>query len=1407
MQLIVLGMHRAGTSSVARLLNMMGAYFAPEKSSSPTKSALPATEDNPKGYWERWDVVHTNEEIMQAMGLEWDRISTFSAEQVTPDIVSRFKPAVQEIIAGLDSYRPWMIKDPRLAITLPVWLPLLEVPVFLFVHRSPIQVAQSLQKRDGISIPAGLALWEKYTLHALQATQGLPRLIVSYEHLMREPVATVQALYAQLSNLGVQGLHLPTDREVLAFIDPQLYRQQGDSTLQRGYVNYCQWQLLQWFEDNSIFVKPIPLLSHGASDELQAYETQQENAEAQAIQQQIAIAKHVASLQDSQDTVQCLEQRIYTLEQEITRLNQIISQQQQGLQTLKQAITEKDNYIQQQAEFIAKLQTRDIVQQEEKQTAHTQHQTELNHLQQCLNDLHERYQSQLMQVKQLLDKLQVNYRTLQQRYKQQDQTIGELTANNRRQTHHLERLNHWVNSLGVNIQATFNSLTWKIGNTATNMLLTLMLKKQGLTAKDSIQRVLMEIADWRSRFQTQNAVLSFQETVDNPRDYARWFSTYDELTPTLIEQAKQFVAQWINPPLISIVMPTYNPPEAFLRDAIESVQAQIYPHWELCIADDASPNASVREVLAEYAAQDARIKVVYRTENGHISAASNSALALATGEFIAFMDHDDTLAEHALFWMAKDILENPSAMLWYSDEDKINTANERYDVHFKPDWNPDLFLCYNFVNHLAVYRASLIHQVGGLRTGYDGAQDYDLVLRLLPLLNTAQIRHIPHVLYHWRAIEGSTAVSSNEKPYAQVAAQKAIQEYLDTQGINATVLDAPELKGANRVKYVLPEKLPLVSLLIPTFNGLAVLKVCIDSILAKTDYPAYEIIIVDNNSNDADTLDYLQMLADSGKARIIRYPKAFNYSAINNLAAEYANGTLIGLLNNDLEVISPDWLSEMVGQALRPEVGVVGARLWYPNNTLQHGGVIVALGGVAGHSHKYFPKNDAGYFGRAVLQQNFSAVTGACMIMRKEVYFAVNGLDAVNLRVAFNDVDFCLRVREKLGLWNVWTPYAELYHHESISRGKEDTPEKIQRFQSEMDYMKQQWEHSYLGEPPNDPAYNPNLTVVSEDFALAWPPRVLGLLPTILHSRDKSYLKQSLSITDTTVEAVMPTLGTETLPSESSDNLFMLPPPPTLEALLTEDIFTVSTSTAMRVGRKPPQRPPIGSLLHRNAGYQQLQGYGLEIGALHLPALLPESCEIAYADVISREQAGQIFTELNPAELVDVDYVLDVDNDGLGLFAPKTFDFVICANVLEDTANPIKALRGLFRIVKTGGYVVLAVPDKRYSIDKNRDLSTFSQLLQAYQNNVCVVSDAQYLDFFVHIHQEVFNNVRREEELQSHLAHVRRRRENVQVWDCPHFAAFLRQTLDILNIQATLVYESTAEQNSLEYFAVWQKQS
>lgn len=569
--------------------------------------------------------------------------------------------------------------------------------------------------------------------------------------------------------------------------------------------------------------------------------------------------------------------------------------------------------------------------------------------------------------------------------------------------------------------------------------------------------------------------------VSDYREWVRRFDTLSELDVTVLKIKTRSLRE---KPLISILLPVFKTPEALLRKAIDSVIAQIYPHWELCIADDASEMPAIKRLLAEYCALDSRIKVVFRDVNGHISAASNSALELASGRYVALLDHDDELAPSALYRIVEEICANPDAALIYSDEDKIDLDGVRSAPYFKPDWNPDLFLSQNFICHLAVYRADILRAVGGFRIGLEGSQDYDLALRVIERIKPEQIRHIPRILYHWRMIPGSTALGgADEKPYAVVAALRALDEHLARLHIPAKAMEANDVHGMYRVRYALPENPPLVSLIIPTRNGVRILRQCIESITGKTDYPNYEILVVDNGSDDRETLDYLRMLEQNGIARVIRDGRPFNYPALNNGAVQHARGEIVGLLNNDVEVITASWLSEMVSHAQRPEIGAVGARLWYPNDTLQHGGVILVCG-VAGHAHKYLPRGEYGYFGRAVLIQNYSAVTAACLLMRKEVFLEVGGLDE-NLAVAFNDVDFCLRIQQA-GYRNLWTPYAELYHHESLTRGHENSPEKIARFNREVEYMQQRWGKLLL----NDPAYNPNLTWEREDFSLAWPPRV-----------------------------------------------------------------------------------------------------------------------------------------------------------------------------------------------------------------------------------------------------------------------------------------------------------------------------
>ena len=591
---------------------------------------------------------------------------------------------------------------------------------------------------------------------------------------------------------------------------------------------------------------------------------------------------------------------------------------------------------------------------------------------------------------------------------------------------------------------------------------------------------------WReSGFQgLRRKLRSWEATERSVTAYRSWVAMYDTLTDADREAITARIQKLDYKPLISVLMPVYNVDEQWLRLAVASVCKQLYPHWELCIADDKSDKPHVRRVLTEYADKDQRIKVVFRETRGHISAASNSAIEVAQGEFIALLDHDDELSEHALYMVAEELNACPKADLIYSDEDKLNQSGERIAPHFKPDWNPDLLYSYNCISHLGVYRKAIARQVGGFRQGYEGSQDYDLALRVIEQIPAHHIRHIPHVLYHWREVTGSLALGGSEKEYAHEAARNAIRSHFQRTGINATVTEG---YGAfHRVIYPVPEPAPLVSVIVATRDRLELLSQTVAGLLNETDYAPLEIIIVDNLSKNTATLKYLREIQKDPRVKVVEYADTFNYSAINNLGVGESSGKVIALINNDIKVISPGWLKEMVSHALRPGIGAVGAKLLYPDDTVQHAGVILGVKGVAGHAHKLIPRNSPGYLNRAMIIQNLSAVTGACMVLRRAVFEELGGLDEVNLTVAFNDVDFCMRILEN-NYRIVWTPYAELYHLESASRGRDDTQENAPRFSKEIKYMMHVWKDRLT----TDPCYSQNLTLHGEDFSFAMPPRVL----------------------------------------------------------------------------------------------------------------------------------------------------------------------------------------------------------------------------------------------------------------------------------------------------------------------------
>jgi O-antigen biosynthesis protein len=554
-------------------------------------------------------------------------------------------------------------------------------------------------------------------------------------------------------------------------------------------------------------------------------------------------------------------------------------------------------------------------------------------------------------------------------------------------------------------------------------------------------------------------------------DYDNWIKLH---LPGIKEIEEQKQVSFKYAPKISIAVPTYNTPENYLVDMIESVRTQSYSNWELCIADGNSSEDRVREIVSNYAKLDERIKFTFLKENLGISGNSNESLKIATGDYIGLLDHDDLLTPNALYEVVKLINELNLPEAIYSDEDKIDEHGKtHFEPHFKPDYSPDTLRSYNYITHFFVFKKALLLEVGNFRSEFDGSQDYDLILRITEKAN--KVGHIPKILYHWRAHRNSAAGNVSAKTYAYVAGRKAIKSHIDRMGLKGQVKDGLFI-GSYKVNYDIKDK-PKVSIIIPNKDEKSTLEKCIKSIINKSTYTNYEIIIVENNSSSSSIFDYYKELELNKKIKVVYWDKEFNYSAINNFGVKYAAGNYILFLNNDVEVITLDWIEEMLMFCQRDEVGAVGAKLYYPDDTIQHAGAIIGMCGVAGHFHKYFNRIDAGYVGRLKVVQNLSSVTAACMMVKKDLFLSIGGFNE-DFKVAFNDIDLCLEIRKRQKLI-IMNPYVELYHYESKSRGLDDTEEKINRFNGEIARFEKKW-----GMWLDDPYYNVNLSKLKEDVTL-----------------------------------------------------------------------------------------------------------------------------------------------------------------------------------------------------------------------------------------------------------------------------------------------------------------------------------
>lgn len=555
--------------------------------------------------------------------------------------------------------------------------------------------------------------------------------------------------------------------------------------------------------------------------------------------------------------------------------------------------------------------------------------------------------------------------------------------------------------------------------------------------------------------------------------YGPWYRAYIPTEETLETQRKQ---KFDYSPLISIAVPAYQTPVEFLRQMIESLIVQTYSNWELCIVNASPDNEEMQKVLAEYSAGDSRVRFCSLKENLGIAENTNRAFAMTKGEFVGLLDHDDLLAPNALYEIVKILQDHPQADALYTDEDKVTTElDEHFQPHLKPDFNLDLLRSNNYICHFFVVRKSIVEKAGGFRKEFDGAQDYDFIFRCTE--NAGEVLHVPEILYHWRTHKASTADNPASKMYAFEAGKRAIEAHLERTGTKGEVSHTQDL-GFYRVKYPVQGK-PLVSVIIPNKDEKETLQTCLEMLEKNTGYQNFEIIIVENNSTTDEIFRYYKELSRNRKIHLLRWGKEFNYSAINNFAVAHAKGEYLLFLNNDVKSINPDWLEEMLGVCQRPEVGGVGAKLIYPDNTIQHAGCVIGMGGIAGHMFVDMPADHTGYLHKASLLQDMSAVTAACLLMKKEVFEQAGGFTE-ELAVAFNDVDLCLKVR-KNGYLIVYDPYAKLYHMESKTRGAEDSKEKVRRFQTEIEYMRCHWIDILKN---GDPCYNKNLSLTKWNYSL-----------------------------------------------------------------------------------------------------------------------------------------------------------------------------------------------------------------------------------------------------------------------------------------------------------------------------------
>ena len=786
------------------------------------------------------------------------------------------------------------------------------------------------------------------------------------------------------------------------------------------------------------------------------------------IQQIEAKDTHISNLET---TIKDKDAHVGNLEEELRQSVQVIEEQARQIeakdslvQEQAQQIEAKDSVIQEQAQHI---QAKDahigsLIEQTEKQKKQLQAKdTHIGNLGEQIGQLEREVKDKDGMIQEQTQELQAKDSLVQEQAKQIQGKDAHI--------HNIESELNLIKGSKVWRAAEFFRRLFYVNLLRRFPLLQkgmLTISREGFRAfQIKAKRKLGDV--YRSKkgtLQKKQKVIFYNKQIEPYETFIKNNEIHPHIRKLIFDASTQFRYR----PLISIIMPVYNVEPRWLKAAVNSVIEQIYTNWELCIADDASTNNETLELLKGYESHD-RIKIVFRTRNGNICAASNSAADQAKGEFVAFMDNDDVLAPNALFEIVRLLQDHPNTDLIYSDEDKIDENDKRYDPQFKPDWSPELFLSYNYVNHFTCIRRKIFESVGRFRTGYEGAQDYDIILRAIEKTN--KIRHIPKVLYHWRAIKGSVALEARDKPIVHTSALKGLRDHLKRKGIEAALYQPEFAKSLglpiNQIDW--PDNGPSVAIIVPTYNQCKLLKKCIESIIQLTTYANYEIMVVDNDSDDRDTLNYLEDLVNKGirVERIGNNGRPFSFSRINNLAVQRVDTEYILFLNNDIELLEPRWLSRLAGYLSIPGVGVAGAKLLYPNNKIQHAGVVLGMHGgfVPDHAFLNHHKDKISYYFMAEVARNCSAVTGSCLITRRSDFIRIRGFNERDFKVSLQDVDYCLRLAQE-GLRTVYVASAELIHHEAMSRQQEDDPRELAQLRK-----------TYVLN--DDPYYNPNLSKIN----------------------------------------------------------------------------------------------------------------------------------------------------------------------------------------------------------------------------------------------------------------------------------------------------------------------------------------